>query len=277
MSELYTFCKQGNIDLVKIITNRCNNLNELNKGLEGACEGGNVVIVCHLIDHANINNMSLDWDLGFKSACKGGHLIIAELMIAHGITDWSSALQYTLKYLLDIAPYDLIKMIITKTIESDKNKIIDRPPKFALYYVCRIPIKDIKRRLAMVNFTISKGSMKWNHGFCGACEGGNVDIINLILSKWDKYINDVKENRIKFDTYRYPDIKNLVIKSYENRWNKGLLYAKYGKQMGIVDLMIYCGANDMNDTKDIYNKYKNAQVIKYTKLHESLVDFVLSH
>ncbi len=109
--------------------------------------------------------------------------------------------------------------------------------------------------------------MKWHQGFCGACIGGNVDIINLMLFKW----NDVKGNRIKFD--HVDRIKKLIIEVYEDRWNKGLRSAKYGKQMHIVDLMIYYGANVMKDTKDIYSKYKSAQLLKFTKLHESLVDF----
>ncbi len=67
-------------------------MTELSKELEDACESGNIF---NLIDCATVNN--IDWELGFKSACKDG------------ITDWSDVLEYTLKYLLDIAPTDTKK------------------------------------------------------------------------------------------------------------------------------------------------------------------------
>lgn len=57
----------------------------------------------------------------------------------------------------------------------------------------------------------------------------------------------------------------------------GLYYACLGKNNKIIELMICSGARTDEKMPKKYTEYKKAQILTFTKLHESLVDFVLSH
>ena len=72
-------------------------------------------------------------------------------------------------------------------------------------YIIRI------RKLIQINVTLL-----WNYGLYGACQGGHMDIVNLMIEKG------------------------------ADRWNSGLVYACSGGHIAIVKLMIEKGANQWN-------------------------------
>lgn len=113
-------------------------------------------------------------------------------------------------------------------------------------------------------YTINK--LDWERGFYTACRNGNIQIVKSFISK-------IHERNIKID------------------WNEGLHNAYIGENPEIVDLMISKGAEidfrgvfsqDMfTDITSLmltmvpkYREYKRTQAFKYTKIHESLIDFV---
>lgn len=107
-------------------------------------------------------------------------------------------------------------------------------------------------RLDTVNFIIENAKLEpyWDGGFCGACKGGHINVVNLIIEKAGATINHVIGLRIACK-YDHLDIIELII--------------NHGK------INIYT-QEPLLPKK--YIEYKHAQLLKYTKLHESLITII---
>jgi hypothetical protein len=90
----------------------------------------------------------------------------------------------------------------------------------------------------------------WIEGLYGACFGGNIQIVELMIEKmshcmvfrvyhWNKCMSNACKGG-------YLDIVENMIKRGANDWNSGLLCACLGGDREIVELMIEKGANDWN-------------------------------
>lgn len=109
-------------------------------------------------------------------------------------------------------------------------------------------VEDLKIKISKSEYSDHyEKSWPFYFGFQYACEYGNVNIVEYFISMG-------------------PDKDCLESGLYE-AFSKG--------HFNIVELLIKNGAGTKHSLKE-YNKYKLAQVFKFTKLHESLVDFVLS-
>ena len=92
------------------------------------------------------------------------------------------------------------------------------------------------RKLIKMNIDLN-----WDWGLLGACRGGNIDIINLIIEKGSNNWHYGLEGACKGG---HLDIVKLMIEEGADHWNCGLAYACTGGNIDIVKLMIEKGANN---------------------------------
>ena len=84
----------------------------------------------------------------------------------------------------------------------------------------------------------------WNYGLSGACRGGHMEIVLLMIEKgvvdnWDWGLRGACEGG-------HMRVVLLMIEKGATDWNWGLNYACYGGHMDTVLLMIEKGATDWN-------------------------------
>ena len=92
-------------------------------------------------------------------------------------------------------------------------------------------------------YTAKNEMINYDYGLRGACENGNLKILNFMIKKgaenWNLGLFSACEgNQIEMIT--------LMIEKGANNWNWGLKGACYGKHESIVKMMILKGANDWN-------------------------------
>lgn len=150
-----------------------------NSGLFMACRGGNMDI-CNLM----ISKGADDWNMGLCGACNSDNLEIVNLMISHGACEWNWGLRSACEY----GKLNMVNFMISKGADAWES---------ALYNACNgcYDCGDISQnnseRINIINLLITKIGIicNWNWILKGACRGGNIDIVNLIISKgannWD--------------------------------------------------------------------------------------------
>ena len=196
-------------------------INNWNTELIYACKKGHMEIV-HLMIYIETNNAicrdknksTEEWNLRFYYACEGGHMDIVQLLIEYGANDWNGGLY---------AACEGGHMVNRETRDT-KCPLAGQGARNATHF------------LEIVQLLIEKGANDWDWGLSGACYGGNMDIVQLIISKASKQ----NTNQIKY----LESQNNGTIQTSD--WNEGLSCACHAGHMNIVMLMIEKGANDWN-------------------------------
>src|SRR5579872_1285340 len=83
-----------------------------------------------------------------------------------------------------------------------------------------------------------------NYGLEGACTGGHLDIVKLLISKGANCWNFALPCACESGNV---DIVELLISKGAYNWNGGLYSACYAGHFGMIELMISKGANDWNN------------------------------
>ena len=96
-------------------------------------------------------------------------------------------------------------------------------------------------RLAVIRSTFNRGRV--NNGLYGACRGGNLDLIKLMMTKG---ANDWNGGLYSACQGGHKEIIELMIAKGAYDWNGGLYSACQGGHKEIVELMIAKGADDYN-------------------------------
>ncbi len=95
----------------------------------------------------------------------------------------------------------------------------------------------------IVKLMIEKGATDWNNGLYYACREGHVNIIKLMIERgatdWNHGLRGACRGR-------HMDLVQLMIEKGATDWNWGLCGACEGGHMDIVKLMIEKGATDWN-------------------------------
>ncbi len=84
----------------------------------------------------------------------------------------------------------------------------------------------------------------WNWGLCGACRGGHMDIVKLMIERGATDWNYGLYGACKGG---HMNMVELMIERGATDWNNGLYGACRGGHMNMVELMIERGATDWND------------------------------
>lgn len=117
-----------------------------------------------------------------------------------------------------------------------------------LFVACREEYIDIINILndsieKHIDFTTEKKQAFFNAGLWGACEAGNITMINLMIEKGADNFNYALISACRRGDL---DIINLIINYGANDFNYGLLGACYGGHIDIIDMMIKKGASNFN-------------------------------
>ncbi len=122
-----------------------------------------------------------------------------------------------------------------------------------------------------INYCIKKGADEWNWGLEGACKGGHLDIIELMI---DKGANWGLEGACKGG---HLDIIELMIEKGAKDWNWGLEGACEGGHLDIIKLMIKKGAEPL-DEYEIPFIPKNDKIIEiiYASMYDYLPDEMIN-
>jgi hypothetical protein len=138
------------------------------KLIKNACEEGNV----HLVNLTISNGVVYDWNYGLYGACKGGHEEIVNLMIYKEANDWNLGL-----YGACLGGHPgIIRLMIQKgACEFEMG----------FFYACK------GGHLESINMMISiVENINWKYGFVGAFIGGELELMQLVISKTSLYYKD---------------------------------------------------------------------------------------
>ena len=166
-------------------------------------------------------------------------------------------LMYELYSFLDESDIINMKIVCKNIYESCKNYIeIEDNGRFEitnkwdnselLEKYCKhnnvIKIRKLIKKSIKTDLEI-KMNLNWNYGLDGACEGGHIDIIRVMIEKgadhWDWALFGASKGG-------HIDIVKFVIEKGTCNWDWGLEGACIGGYMNIVKLMIEKGCNDWN-------------------------------
>jgi len=109
-----------------------------------------------------------------------------------------------------------------------------------LYCVCR------KGNIELVNkfITTMKKDYYWWYGLEGACEGGDLQIINKMLVYNKKHIHPGLFGACRGG---HIEIAKYMINMGAKNFNQGLCYACHNSHINLINLMIEKGATDLNE------------------------------
>lgn len=141
----------------------------------------------------------------------------------------------------------------------------------------------------------------WGVGFQGACQGGHTEIAELMMERDEDCVNchmygynEINESMFEYGFqigcyHGHMNIVKLMISKLDMEleidfWNLGLEYAceelyegcKYDAngRIDIINLILSKGSTTEEHLPKEYTDYKHAQLLKYTKMHESLVTMI---
>ncbi len=98
---------------------------------------------------------------------------------------------------------------------------------------------------------IPKDDLNWNYGLYGACKGGYLNLIKLMIEKGADNWNEGLSNACRVGNI---DIVKLMIEKGADNWNEGLSYACRRVYLNLMNLMIEMGADKCYNC---YNKKHN--------------------
>ena len=117
--DLYTACKNGHIDIVKLIFERdiIKGTYELDFALEYACKGGHIDIVRLLIEKG-----ARKWNYAFQQACKSGYMEIVNLMIETSISEVNKNINPIVAYKFKPRMKSIIQCQLNIIMQKHKQK-----------------------------------------------------------------------------------------------------------------------------------------------------------
>lgn len=220
---LYAVCEYGDVDMFSKYLKYLPNTNSpyfLNECLERACMSYNPDMINYLV-----NKGANSWKSCLQNACLSGNIKTVSLIFSY----WTN-------------------------IYNDIG-IFKSYPNYDIGFVMNEPNHDL------INL--------WNSYMFNACRGGCIDIVKLMFEKGTKYGYDVTEQVTKDICLHRAcssgniEVINLLISKGFNTWNTGLEGACSGGHLEIVKLMILNGADAFNDCMHTACIHGHLEIIKY--------------
>jgi ankyrin repeat protein len=192
------------------------------------------------------------------NACKAGNLKLMHTAFEKGANNFAEGLKVACYF----GEIDAMNIMIEKCHCDDFN--------YGLYGACAFfPAEGRKGdQLKIIELLIEKGARDFGEGLNGACEGGNLEIINYMLEKeyrfnydWALYsaccanleyhlllrIDGIRGARKKQNNDNQMKIINLMIEKGANDFTWGLRGACLNGNIEIVNFMIEKGANNFDE------------------------------
>lgn len=101
--------------------------------------------------------------------------------------------------------------------------------------------------LKLVHLLISKGAEDWNSALVDACYGGHLEIVHLLISKGANGANSWDSGLVGACHSGHLEIAQLMISKGADDWNSGLVSACEAGHLDLAQLMIANGAEDQVD------------------------------
>ena len=153
-------------------------------GLQRACENGDKTIVRMMIDKCDKD----DWDSGLYGACAGNHMELAELMIEKGADDYDHALYVACEHgHMDMAKMMIARAVrvnsgLVGAILGNHYEIIDMLiSKGANAWGDGLRTACKSGNLPVAHLMLTKGVINVQNCLYSACEGGNMAVVQLII------------------------------------------------------------------------------------------------
>ena len=220
-------CRSHNLDLIRLVLTKSNNLFE---GFYAACRAGDEEAVQLLFDRAlkrgiyeeNNNLLQNVWQrIGnaiFQDSNEDGGL--RRLLLTTETTEWNSALIQACRG----GNLNLVKLLISKGAHYFDG---------GLCTACR------GGHLTIVHLMLDNGADSYYSGFSNACRGGHWEIMQLMMDKGANNWTEGFYNACSGGHYR---IVRLMMDKGVTNWNEGFLNACQGGHKEIVELMLAQGA-----------------------------------
>lgn len=158
--------KKGNLELIKILINKCG-INR-SETIRGACSGGHLDIINFIIQ----DDPELEWwnDCEYEAG-EGGNMEIARLVSEeHHFNDETLFGACIGKH------FDIVKYLLEDT---HKTNNIEDIAATILSSACQ----GGSMKIIILVMTYLPGEIDWREGLCGACRGGHIDVIKIMMEK----------------------------------------------------------------------------------------------
>ena len=255
-SGLQLACRRNHIEVVKLLfLSRFKfDIDNLNNSMYAACISGNREIIDIIIQRGEneklntiLPNKGRAWDSGLRGACCKGSVEIVKLMIDMGATRFESGLYIASEY----NNMQIIELILDKIKEHNNTLSYFNA---ILMGACQGGHPDL------IEYAISKGADKMNHGLSEACHNGNINIIELLIkngaNNWNYGLDSacMSGNREAID---------LMIEKGATHFNNGLINACCFGHLEIAEYMIDKGANAWNSALEDICEFDGIVKITY--------------
>lgn len=200
---------------------------EMNHVINGACKGNDIDLVKKIIKSEHAISYGT-----FSDACFNGNQKIINLLIKKFSNDWNENMWNVGFYSACRGNhYNIAKDIIMNVSKID----------VALQYACfnqNMPLIKLIMKHRLFRDVV-------DFGLYGACESGNINIINLMIkygaTDFGGALNYACQNN-NIDVIKY------LIDLGCDDWDDGLDGASYGGHINLVNMMIKNGANNWDDS-----------------------------
>lgn len=242
-------CKSGNIDVINYVSEFLAKdlgfgLLNWDDGKDGACLGGNLEIVKHVISRGNFiikTRWDWNWNYGLQCACEGGNMEIVKFMLSKGATYYENGLRGACRGgHLDIICYML-----------DKGCNVDNLSSY-LIEACEMG------QLEVAKFIIKNtecGNLI-NSCMIYACYYGYTDFVKFLIDHGANYFNTgliIASNMIQ--EREHHDELSIIFLTYFIRNSKENFTRNYidDEHVDIIELLINEGANKYKYLKNTNN------------------------
>lgn len=204
---LYHACEHNFTEIVEFFVSKTDKLEDLNKGLVGACLGGYIKMIDIVVAHG-----ANDWNSGLSAACEGGRLEVAKIMIQRGASNFDEGLYNAClgKYSNGYPHLVLAEFMANQDVKiSDINK--------CLKYACVGGYEELAKIM------VAKGAKNFDEGLRQACASKNINIVKLMLDCGATNVDESLTGLIKYHNDKPNNKADAIIRLLVTRG------AKYGE------------------------------------------------
>lgn len=166
---------------------------DINYGLRGAAESGNLELVNYMIKQG-----ADDWDMGLIGASSGGNLELVKLMINKGADDFDVALSEA----AGGGHIDIVELMLQKGATNVDYALMGSATLGIAKLMIEHGAKDFNYALIVasregnieiIDFLIEKGAANLNEALIAALDWGNIDVAKHLINKGATNIDEALE------------------------------------------------------------------------------------
>lgn len=235
-------CTMGKINMVKFYLEKSPfnyNIRSMIQYLDSACRSGNIDLIEFIVDKVkeDHSNWECNWNDCLYHACFSGSIKCVNLCIKNGANNWDAGLHNACCG----NSVEIVKLMIKNGANPMvENGGIHIPISECLEQACRIGnleiINILVNLIPQTGLNYWDGRDMWDAGLHGACRGGHLDLVELMITKGAEDFNTGMQCAC---TNGHIEIMKLMILKGGTNWNGCLYGACYGGYEGYVKIAKY--------------------------------------